>query len=127
MDFDRAGFDRDVGARMQLARKAQKMTQEDVAKRIGLTRPSYASIESGRQRIPIDVVWRVSVVLGVSISTLVPKPANRKGREGNVVRLPNPRRRAVPVHGADSDSAVGFSPAEYVARAYAASVDEDDG
>ena len=78
MEFDRRGFDRQVGLRMQRARKARGITQEQLATRIGLPRPSYANIESGRQRIPIDVVWRVAVVLAVSIATLVPEPLNSR-------------------------------------------------
>ena len=34
MDFDRVGFDRQVGLRVQRARKAAGMTQEEVAKRV---------------------------------------------------------------------------------------------
>jgi transcriptional regulator with XRE-family HTH domain len=77
MDFDRPGFEREVGKRLQLQRKNRGITQDGLAKRIGMTRPSYANIEAGRQRIPLDVIWRAAIVLGVSISALVPEPANR--------------------------------------------------
>lgn len=78
MEFDRAGFDRDVGVRLQRARKERGITQEELAKRLGLPRPSYANIESGRQRVPLDVVWRAAVVLGVPITALVPEPLSRR-------------------------------------------------
>lgn len=78
MAFDRAGFDREVGLLLQRARKGRGMTQEELAKRIGVPRPSYANIESGRQRIPLDVVWRVGIVLGLSIAALVPEPLNSR-------------------------------------------------
>jgi transcriptional regulator with XRE-family HTH domain len=78
MEFDRAGFDRDVGLRLQRARKERGITQAELAKRLGLPRPSYANIESGRQRVALDVVWRAAVVLGVSITTLVPEPLSRR-------------------------------------------------
>ncbi len=78
MEFDRAGFDRDVGLRLQRARKEHGITQAQLAKRLGLPRPSYANIESGRQRVPLDVVWRAAVVLGVSLATLVPEPLSRR-------------------------------------------------
>ncbi len=74
MEFDRAGFDREVGLRLQRARKQCGITQEELAKRIGLPRPSYANIESGRQRVPLDVVWRAAIVLDLSIAALVPEP-----------------------------------------------------
>lgn len=78
MDFDRVGFDRQVGLRLQRARKAAGMTQEEVATRIGIPRPSYANIESGRQRIPLDVLWRAAIVLQTDISKLVPQPEKRR-------------------------------------------------
>ena len=74
MEFDRAGFDREVGLRLQRARKERGITQQELATRIGLPRPSYANIESGRQRVPLDVVWRAAVVMDLSIATLVPEP-----------------------------------------------------
>ncbi len=74
MDFDRAGFDREVGLRLQRARKERGITQAELAKRIGLPRPSYANIESGRQRVPLDVVWRAAIVLDLPIAALVPEP-----------------------------------------------------
>jgi len=74
MKFDRAGFDREVGLRLQRARKERGITQAQLAQRIGLPRPSYANIESGRQRIPLDVIWRASIVLGLSTAALVPEP-----------------------------------------------------
>ena len=87
MEFDRVGFDREVGLRMQRARKARGITQEHLAQRIGMPRPSYANIESGRQRIPIDVVWRVAVVLGVGIDKLVPEPLNKRSGLASVVPI----------------------------------------
>ena len=74
MEFDRAGFDREVGLRLQRARKERGITQEELANRLGLPRPSYANIESGRQRVPLDVVWRAAIVLELTIAALVPEP-----------------------------------------------------
>lgn len=74
MGFDRAGFDREVGIRLQLARKRGGLTQGELAERIGITRAAYANVEAGRQRIPVDVVWRAAVSLRVPFSSLVPEP-----------------------------------------------------
>ena len=90
MEFDRPGFDRQVGLRLQRARKVLSMTQEEVAKRIGIPRPSYANIESGRQRVPVDVLWRAAIVLDTSINALVPEPEKRRRPLADVV----PIRRA---------------------------------
>jgi transcriptional regulator with XRE-family HTH domain len=77
MGFDRTGFDREVGLRLQRARKARRITQQELARRIGLPRPSYANIESGRQRVPLDVVWRAAIVLDQPLAALVPEPLLR--------------------------------------------------
>jgi transcriptional regulator with XRE-family HTH domain len=74
MAFDRAGFERAVGTLLQAARSKKGMTQEEVAENIGMPRASYANLEAGRQRIPVDIVWRAAVVLGVSIVSLLPEP-----------------------------------------------------
>jgi DNA-binding XRE family transcriptional regulator len=77
MDFDRPGFDREVGLRLQLMRKRRGVTQAVLAEKIGIARPSYTNIEAGRQRVPVDVLWRAAVILGVPISSLVPEPVAR--------------------------------------------------
>lgn len=71
--FDLPGFKRETGLHLMLARKAQRYTQEGLAKAIGISRANYASIEIGRQRAPVDVVWRVSRVLKVPLESLVPE------------------------------------------------------
>jgi transcriptional regulator with XRE-family HTH domain len=73
MTFDRAGFERGVGQLLQAARSKRGMTQEEIAESIGVPRGSYANLEAGRQRIPVDVLWRAAVVLGVSVVTLLPE------------------------------------------------------
>lgn len=81
MEFDRTGFDHEVGVRLGLARKRRKLTQEELALRIGVPRATYANVEAGRQRIPLDIVWRAAVVLGVQVSALVPEPIGRSRHE----------------------------------------------
>ncbi|MGE0443038.1 MAG: helix-turn-helix transcriptional regulator [Vicinamibacterales bacterium] len=73
MAFDSKAFSREVGLLLQLARKQRGLTQEDLAIRIGVPRATYANLESGRQRAPLDIVWRAGLVLGVSLLSLVPE------------------------------------------------------
>jgi transcriptional regulator with XRE-family HTH domain len=87
MVFDRAGFDREVGLRLQRARRERGITQEELARRIGLPRPSYANIESGRQRVPLDVVWRAAIVLDRPIAALVPEPLSRHSDSAPLVPI----------------------------------------
>jgi transcriptional regulator with XRE-family HTH domain len=82
MEFDRAGFDREVGLRLQRARKERGVTQDELARRIGLPRASYANLESGRQRVPLDVVWRAAIVLDQPIARLMPEPLLRPAQSG---------------------------------------------
>ena len=87
MAFDRDEFYREVGLRIQLARKRKRSTQEDVAVELGIPRATYANVESGRQRVSLDVVWKIAAVLQVPLDSLVPEPI-RTGTEGVPIRLP---------------------------------------
>jgi transcriptional regulator with XRE-family HTH domain len=73
MAFDRRGFYREVGLRLAMRRKERRATQQQVAAAIGVPRATYASIEGGRQRITIDVLWRAALVLDCPITALVPE------------------------------------------------------
>jgi transcriptional regulator with XRE-family HTH domain len=77
VSFDRNGFYREVGLRLQSTRKRRGLTQEQLASEIGITRATYANAESGRARTTVDVLWRAAVVLGVSIHSLAPEPVVR--------------------------------------------------
>ncbi len=74
MSFDRGGFYHQVGLLLSKRRKELQLTQQDVAAKIGIPRATYASIEGGRQRAMVDILWRAAVVLGVSLGDLVPEP-----------------------------------------------------
>jgi transcriptional regulator with XRE-family HTH domain len=74
MEFDRKGFYREVGYRLQHERKRRSFTQTDVAAAIGISRATYANVESGRQTVALDVAWRIHVILGVPIDKLCPEP-----------------------------------------------------
>lgn len=50
------------------------MTQAELAEKIGIARASYANLESGRQRVPVDILWKAAVVLRRKLIDLVPDP-----------------------------------------------------
>lgn len=58
---------------MQLARKRKGLTQEEIASALGIPRATYANVESARQRIGLDIVWKLAALLRVGIDTLVPE------------------------------------------------------
>ncbi len=78
MDFDRLGFYRDVGLRAQYLRKRAGLKQGQVAADLGMPRASYGNVERGRQRVPVDVIWRLAVILNVPIQALLPEPRREK-------------------------------------------------
>jgi transcriptional regulator with XRE-family HTH domain len=74
MNFDRDGFYREVGLRVQMLRKRAKLTQGEVASDLCMPRATYANVERGRQRVPIDVIWRLGVLFNVPVHSLLPEP-----------------------------------------------------
>jgi transcriptional regulator with XRE-family HTH domain len=78
MAFDRNVFNEEVGLRLQLRRKRQGLTQAEVADALEMPRSTYANMERGEQRVPVDVVWRVAVLLGVSTDALLPQPKSQR-------------------------------------------------
>jgi len=61
-----------VGGRVAAARRRKGWSQTDLAKRARLTRGSVANIELGRQRAPLETVWRIGEALGIEPRMLLP-------------------------------------------------------
>lgn len=77
----------DFGRRVQVARKKKGLSPSQLATLIGLARTSVANIESGRQRVPIHILWRLSDALGTPVSELVPEISKpNAGRFSEVVK-----------------------------------------
>lgn len=62
---------RAIGAHIRDARLAANLTQETVALRIGIDRPSIVLIEQGQRNATIDTLIRIADVLNVPLSDLV--------------------------------------------------------
>jgi transcriptional regulator with XRE-family HTH domain len=62
-----------VGKRIREAREAADMTQGELAQKISLVRTSIVNFESGRQRIPLEDIYRFAQIFGISISDLLPE------------------------------------------------------
>jgi transcriptional regulator with XRE-family HTH domain len=60
-----------IGQRITQARKAQGITQGDLAAAAGLTRPSITNIEAGVQRTPLHVQLAIAQALGVPFMALI--------------------------------------------------------
>ncbi len=62
-----------IGSQIKSVRLGKDISQEALAKRAGLTRPSIVLIENGRQRLPIDRLYNIAQALDISPDQLLPK------------------------------------------------------
>lgn len=56
-----------IGQRIAVIRKAQGMTQKELAEKCGMAQPNIARIEAGTYATSIDVLSRIADALGVQI------------------------------------------------------------
>lgn len=61
---------REIGARVRQARRGCGMDQGRLAELVGLTRASIANIESGEQRPPLHMLWRIAEAVDMKIYVL---------------------------------------------------------
>lgn len=66
------GFWRNFWRRLATLRFSAGLTQEDLSRRMRLTRCSITNIEAGRQAVMLHDLGRLSVALGCDVSDLVP-------------------------------------------------------
>lgn len=60
-----------IGARIATVRKVLALTQADLARRAGISRPSLANIERGRQRILLHQIVIFAKAFGSTPSALM--------------------------------------------------------
>jgi len=61
-----------VGRRIRATRKAAKLTQEELAERVNLTRTSVTNIEKGRQKLLLHTLVDLAVAMKVPVIQLMP-------------------------------------------------------
>src|ERR1051325_10414016 len=97
-------FFEELGARLAELRKAQGLTQTQLAELLGISQQLVAAHESGERRIPVDLLAEPARLLGVSVEQILGlKPEN--GKRGptprlqqqleRISRLPKARQRFV--------------------------------
>ncbi|MGW2692300.1 helix-turn-helix domain-containing protein [Streptomyces sp. NPDC001296] len=62
---------RAIGVNIRRARQAAQLTQETVALRVGIDRPSIVLIEQGERNATIDTLIRIADALAVPLADLV--------------------------------------------------------
>src|SRR5260370_19597811 len=61
-----------LGRRIAERRNASKLTQAQLAERIGSARTSVTNLERGRQQMPLHQLLRIAEVLEVDLKDLIP-------------------------------------------------------
>ncbi|MFN8552533.1 MAG: helix-turn-helix transcriptional regulator [Candidatus Obscuribacterales bacterium] len=61
-----------LGEELKKRRKGIPLSQEQLAKEVGIERTSVTNIEAGRQKAPLHVLYEVCKVLGVELTDLLP-------------------------------------------------------
>ena len=75
-DSDHAIFYQQLGANIRGHRKALKLSQDALAKMVGLTRTSLTNIENGRQHPPLHTFCEIVEQLKVGVTDLLPARDN---------------------------------------------------
>ena len=63
-----------IGNRIRAERKKKGLSQEELAKKSNLERPSVVLIENGRQKLPIDRLYLIASALELHPHRLLPEP-----------------------------------------------------
>lgn len=71
-DFDE--IYRGVGRKIRQTRENEHLSQDSLAKRLGISRTSMVNIEAGRQRAPLHLLWQIAELLETKLILLIPSP-----------------------------------------------------
>ena len=71
MNSQDAPFFQALGTRIAAARRAQNLTQQEIADQLGVAQQTYAQWETGRARIQVDMLPRLAQDLNVTLDELV--------------------------------------------------------
>lgn len=64
-----------IAQRLRLAREMAGLSQGQVAKKLGLHRPTITEIEAGRRKVSADELSSLAAIYGVGVSWLVEEQA----------------------------------------------------
>ena len=76
-----------LGARIAQARKAQNLTQQQIADRLGIAQQTYAGYEVGHTRIPASMLPPLAQDLGVALDELMGLNEHLRAKPGPASKL----------------------------------------
>jgi transcriptional regulator with XRE-family HTH domain len=103
---DERAFFQAFGERLAQQRKAQGLTQVQLAEALGVSQQAVTAYENGQRRVPISLLPLLASTLGVTVEDLIGVPAARTaGKRGpapklqqqleRITRLPKAQQRFV--------------------------------
>ena len=87
--MSRDEFYRDVGGRIQAARRRSGLAQKELALHLDLSRESISNIENGRHAVQLHVLAAIAHVLELEVGELIPPVAlsSRSARDVFAARV----------------------------------------
>jgi transcriptional regulator with XRE-family HTH domain len=98
MAKSQGAFYEQLGKQIKKAREAAKVTQEQLANTLHLTRTSVTNIERGRQPVMTHVLVQIASALNTNLAELIPSPeavAPTRKVTSQLKKLDNPEREWV--------------------------------
>ena len=75
MDIDEQTLYSSIGNTIKSRRCELDLTQEQLALKVGVKRTSITNIESGGQKLPLHLLYRISLALDTDVAQLLPPAA----------------------------------------------------
>jgi len=75
-------FTKAMGTRIALARKVQRLTQQQLADHLGLAQQTIAHYEAGRLRVPASLLSAMARKLGLTVDELLGDAVGSRGKRG---------------------------------------------
>jgi transcriptional regulator with XRE-family HTH domain len=70
--IDKTVLYREIGNLLKQERIKKDLTQEQLAKMVGLKRTSITNLEAGRQQVPVHAAYEICQALGTELDALLP-------------------------------------------------------
>ena len=87
---DQAKMRLDLGQRIRGFRSRRGQSQQEIARRAGITQASLSNYETGKREIPVGTLVRIAAALDISVGDLLEVPqliVSRDSRLGSVMRM----------------------------------------